>query len=118
MFLPRKILRKKFLNRNAQSFGKENNLAVCNAADLGFDFCDRVFADIPSHATTTRSKHCLCQLLLVADPSDYRSDNVLWRCLAHVAGLTVFGIPLGFLPISEFDSRRVYQPRLLWTGML
>ncbi len=97
-------LRENLRERNPQGFCDDHRFFVGDASYLRLDFGYGILTYIPARPGATRCKHRLSHLPLIADLSDDRANNVLWRCLAHFAGLTLFGITLAFIPISEFVS--------------
>ena len=81
-----------------------NHFRIFNAADLGFDFGNRVLPDVPTGVRATRRQHGLRQALAVTNFSHDRADDVLRSGLAHSVALTVGDSALLFLPISEDNA--------------
>jgi hypothetical protein len=92
---------KQFLFLNLQSSCQENELGIRDATNLGFDFGDCIFADVPTGPCATCGEHSLFPTPAVADFSDNRTDNILRNRFAHVFPLTVRERGLEYLPISE-----------------
>lgn len=93
--------RKQFLLLDLQCPRQKDHFRILHAAELRFDFGNRVFANVPTHVSTTRGQHGLCPALAVANSSHDGTDNVLRNGLAHDFALTVCERGLVFLPISE-----------------
>ena len=93
--------RKKFVFLHLQRPCQKNYFRIRHATDLRLNFGNRVLANVPSDAGTTRRQHGLSPALAVADFSHDWTDNVLRNRLAHDLLLTVCERGLLFLPFSE-----------------
>jgi hypothetical protein len=62
---------------------QKNDFSIGDATDLSFDFCNRIFRDIPTGPATSSRKHGLRNATLIADFSDNRADDIFRSSLAH-----------------------------------
>ena len=97
---------KQVLLSDLQRLRQKDDLCVSHATDLRLDFGNRVFANVPTCARTTRRQHGLCPALAVADFAHNGTDNVLRNGFAHDFALTVCERGLVFIPISEGMNHR------------
>ncbi len=95
---------KQFLLPDLQCLRKEDNFGVGYTADLGLNFGNRVFTNVPACPRTTRGQHRLRPALSVTNFSHGRPDNILRNGFAHNFALTVCEPGPIILPISEGTS--------------
>jgi len=103
--------RKQILLLHLQRLRQIHHFRIFDAANLGFDFGDRVLPDVPTSVRATRRQHGLGQALAVANLSHDRADDVLGSGFAHSLALTVGDRALPFLPISEDDACATNWPK-------
>ena len=125
LFRPRSVLRREkgsparreqVLLLHLQCLRQIDHFRVFDAAELGFDFGNRVLSDVPTGVGATRRQHGLRQALAVANFSHDRADDVLRSGFAHSLALTVGDSGLLFLPFSEGNDFEDNRPELFPTG--
>ena len=104
--------REQVLLLHLQCLRQINHFRIFDAADLGFDFGNRVLSDVPTGVGAARRQHGLRQPLAVANFSHDRADDVLRSGFAHGLPLTVGDNALLFLPLSEESAYGNKSPKL------
>ena len=80
---------------------QENDFRVRYTTQLGLDFGNCIFADVPASPRTTGGQHGLRPSLAVTNFSHDGTDDILRNGFAHDFALTVCERGLLFIPISE-----------------